>query len=146
MYDFYYNKLQPIYGNKVTLLYMDTDSYIVEVKTHDVYDDMNQHREYYDTSNYDPGHKCYSLVNHKVLGKMKDETHGQPISQFAGLRAKMYSFKLRCIRSMQHQLYTVEQRKVALSSFDDKRYILPDGICTLANGHKDIPEPMDTSD
>ncbi|KAF4530493.1 hypothetical protein B566_EDAN018469 [Ephemera danica] len=185
MYDFYYNKLQPIYGNKVTLLYMDTDSYIIEVKTHDVYDDMIQHREYYDTSNYDPGHKCFSVVNHKVLGKMKDETHGQPISHFVGLRAKMYSFKVgtkevkrakgvkrvalkkkitfkdytkclrkhkalltqfRCIRSMQHQLYTVEQRKVALSSFDDKRYILPDGICTLAHGHKDIPEPMDTSE
>ncbi|KAF4523520.1 hypothetical protein B566_EDAN013061 [Ephemera danica] len=94
MYEFYYNKLQPIFGNNVNLLYMDTDSYIIVVKRHNVYDDMIQHREYYDTSNYDRGHKCYSLVNHKVLGEIKDEEHGQPISPFVDIRAKMYSFKV----------------------------------------------------
>jgi hypothetical protein len=33
----------------------------------------------------------YSLTNKKVLGKIKDETHGFPIQEFVGLRPKMYS-------------------------------------------------------
>jgi hypothetical protein len=32
----------------------------------------------------------------------------------------------------------IEQTKVALSNFDDKRYILDDGYTTLAHRHKDI--------
>ena len=43
------------------------------------------------------------------------------------------------IRAHNHKLYLVEQRKAALSAYDDKRYILADGIHTLAYGHKDIP-------
>ncbi|KAF4529670.1 hypothetical protein B566_EDAN017511 [Ephemera danica] len=182
MYDFYYNKLQPIYENKVKLLYMDTDSYIIEVETPDVYEDMLKHCDYYDTSNYDSQHKCFSLINHKVLGKMKDECKGVPIARFVGLRAKMYSFQVggrdvkrakgvkrtalakkisfvhykrclkkhktlmtqfRLIRSEKHRLYSMEQHKIALSAFDDKRYILPDGVHTLAHGHKDIPMETD---
>ena len=42
------------------------------------------------------------------------------------------------IRSFSHQIYTIDQNKVALSMADDKRYILPDMIHTLAWGHQDI--------
>ena len=38
-------------------------------------------------------------------------------------------------RSYDHKLRTVAQNKLALSSFDDKRWILNDGISTLAHGH-----------
>ena len=31
------------------------------------------------------------------------------------------------------------EKKKSLSAFDDKRYILDDGINTLPYGHKDIP-------
>ena len=34
------------------------------------------------------------LENQKVVGKFKDETQGIPISEFIGLRSKMYSTKL----------------------------------------------------
>jgi len=34
-----------------------------------------------------------------------------------------------------HQLYTVQQSKLALECTDYKRHILPDGINTLAHGH-----------
>lgn len=39
------------------------------------------------------------------------------------------------IRSRLHKVYTISEKKIALSCFDDKRYILDDGINTLAWGH-----------
>ena len=39
------------------------------------------------------------------------------------------------IRSFHHNLHTIKQNKKSLSSFDDKRYLLADGIRTLAHGH-----------
>ena len=43
--------------------------------------------------------------------------------------------KQNIIRSYEHEVYTEEVNKVALSANDDKRYILEDGINTLALGH-----------
>ena len=39
------------------------------------------------------------------------------------------------IGSQKHQLQTIKTNKVSLSSFDDKRYVLEDGISTLPHGH-----------
>ena len=47
--------------------------------------------------------------------------------------------KMNVIRSYKHEVYTEEVNKVALCSEDDKRYILKDGINTLAWGHHKIP-------
>ena len=44
------------------------------------------------------------------------------------------------LRSYQHEVYTEEVSKVALSAEDDKRYILNDGIHTLAWGHYKIKD------
>ena len=41
----------------------------------------------------------------------------------------------RKFRSTQHVVNTVEMTKLCLCAFDDKRYILDDGISTLAYGH-----------
>ena len=43
------------------------------------------------------------------------------------------------IKSKNH-ITTYEKNKISLSAFDDKRYILHDGINTLPYGHKDIPK------
>ena len=47
--------------------------------------------------------------------------------------------KQNILRSYEHEVYTEEVNKIALSSIDDKRYILDDGIHTLAWGHHRIP-------
>ena len=47
--------------------------------------------------------------------------------------------KQNIIRSYEHEVYTEEVNKIALSAADDKRHILDDGIHTLAWGHHRIP-------
>ena len=47
---------------------------------------------------------------------------------------------MKGIKSFGHRMYTYESNKTSLSAFDDKRYILDDGIHTLVYGHKDIPK------
>ena len=46
--------------------------------------------------------------------------------------------KMNVIRSYKHDVFTEEVNKVALSTNDDKRHILEDGINTLALGHYKI--------
>ena len=46
--------------------------------------------------------------------------------------------KMNIIRSIDHEVYTEEVNKVALCADDDKRYILEDGVHTLAWGHYKI--------
>jgi len=45
---------------------------------------------------------------------------------------------MNVIRSHKHDIYTEEVNKIALSANDDKRFILDDGIHTLAHGHYKI--------
>ena len=47
---------------------------------------------------------------------------------------------MKGIKSFNNRMYTYESNKISPSAFDDKRYIHPDGINTLAYGHKDIPK------
>ena len=47
--------------------------------------------------------------------------------------------QMNVLRSYDHTIYTETVNKVALSPFDDKRYILEDNINTLAWGHHKIP-------
>ena len=48
--------------------------------------------------------------------------------------------KQNILRSYDHEVYTEEVNKVALSALDDKRYILSDGMHTLALGHYKIKD------
>ena len=97
MYEFWYDYIKPKYGDKARLCYMDTDSFVMDIKTDDFYKDIsNDVDEWFDTSNYDK-HDNRPLEigkNKKVIGKFKDELGGKFISEFCALGAKTYSFKL----------------------------------------------------
>ena len=48
MYEFWYNHLKVKYGDKIQLIYTDTDSFVIEVETNDIYKDMYEDSHLYD--------------------------------------------------------------------------------------------------
>ena len=50
---------------------------------------------------------------------------------------KIIRRKMKRIQSKKHKLGTCEIDKISLHCFDDKRYVLDNGIYTLAYFHKD---------
>ena len=92
MYDFHYNYIKNKFANKAKLLFTDTDSLSYEIKTIDVYQDFWSDRSKFDNSDYLKDSKFYDKANKKVIGKFKDEASGIPITEFIGLRSKMYSY------------------------------------------------------
>jgi hypothetical protein len=92
MYEFHYGIMKKKYGDKCKLLMTDTDSLMYEIKTDDVYADMQKDKQLYDFSDYAEDHVLHSNENKKVCGKFKDEANGKIITEFVGLRSKMYSF------------------------------------------------------
>ena len=90
MYEFWYEEIKAKYGSKAQLLYTDTDSLLIEIETPDMYADMCGNNKY-DFSDYPKDHQCFNDSNKKVVGKFKDDCAGKLISEFVGLRPKMYS-------------------------------------------------------
>ena len=76
MYKFWYDYIKPKYGDKARLCYMDTDSFIMLVQTHDFYIDIsNDVERWFDTSNFDENDNRPLEIgkSKKVIGKFKDE-------------------------------------------------------------------------
>ena len=53
---------------------------------------------------------------------------------------KIIRRKMKRIQSKKHKISTYDVNKISLSCFDDKRYILNDGITTLAYFDKDLKD------
>ena len=94
MYDFHYNYIKCKYGDKAKLLFTDTDSLTYEIETSDAYADFFDDKEIFDNSDYNKKSPFYFGENKKVIGKFKDEAAGIPVTEFVGLRSKMYSYTL----------------------------------------------------
>ena len=92
MYDFHKNYIKRNYGYKAKLLFTDTDSLTYEIEAKDVYKDFFKDKDKFDNSDYPEYSPFFYKTNKKVIGKFKDESAGIPITEFVGLRSKMYSY------------------------------------------------------
>ena len=98
MYDFHYNYIKTKYADNAKLLFTDTDSLTYEIKSQDFYKDIKPDiQKWFDTSDYPINHPSgfKTEVNSNVLGMFKDEAGEKQIAEFVGLRAKLYSYKMR---------------------------------------------------
>ena len=107
MYNFWYKTLKNKYQDKIKLLFTDTDSLCFIVETEDFYKDMKCDKDMYDFSGYFEGHFLYDSKNRKKLGCMKDETCGIPITEFVGLKAKMYSLMTETFDNFNNNYYKI---------------------------------------
>ncbi|XP_051165698.1 uncharacterized protein LOC127284345 [Leptopilina boulardi] len=156
----------------------------VDIKLVTKWEDMKADIHKYDTSDY-PVNNVYGIpqANKKILGLMKDECSGKIVTEFVGLRSKMYSVRVEdqdfikkakgvksavvkktitfddytyclrnvkmqsrtqyCIRSKLYNVQTLKQTKIALSPYDDKRFLLSNSTDTLAWGHCKITQIND---
>ena len=93
MYEFWYDYMKPKYGDNVKLCYMDTDSFIMHIKTEDFYKDIADDVEKrFDISNYEVNRPLPKGKNKNAIGLMKDELGGKMMTEFVASRPKTYSY------------------------------------------------------
>ena len=85
---FWYDYIKPKYQHNAKLCYMDTDYFIIQIKTEDFYKDIADNVEkWFDTSNYNKDDKrpLPRGMNKKVIGLFKDELGGKIMIEFAAI-------------------------------------------------------------
>ena len=74
IYEFCYDYMKPKYNDNVRLCYMDTDSFIINIKTNDFYKDISDDVDNrFDFSNHEVKRPLSIGKYKKVIGLMKDE-------------------------------------------------------------------------
>ena len=79
MYEFWYDYVKPKYGKKAKLCWKDTDSFIVYIKTDDIYKDIAVNVET----------KLETWIN-----VIKDESGGKIMTKLVELRGKTYRYSI----------------------------------------------------
>ena len=102
MYEFWHDYMKPKYGDNVKLCYMDTDSFIIYIKTEDFYKDIADDVECkFDTSNYEVDRPLPTGKNNEVVLKSQQR-----------------------FKSERHDVYTENVNRIALSDNDNKRLLM----------------------
>ena len=126
MYDFHDNFIKKNFDAE--LLFTDTDNFANEIKSENVCGQFFKWKDLFDFSNY--AKECNTAKEVSItteFEKFKDVL----------LNKKIIRHKMKGIQSKKHKLGTYEIDKISLSCFDDKRYVLNNGIYALAYFHKD---------
>ena len=96
----FYALLKDSFGDKVRMLYTDTDSFLLHFYVDNLAKEINARpklRDAFDFSEIEHTHFSQlrgpgADVHGGEVGYFKDESTGDPIVEFVGLRPKMYSF------------------------------------------------------
>ena len=95
MFSYYHDVLKKSFGDRVKLLYTDTDSFVIELRTRDLYADLSVISHTLDTSNFPrENHYLSGLFTNDYNSELfyfKSEVGGDDIIAFIALRAKVYS-------------------------------------------------------
>ena len=95
MYEFWCDYMKPKYDDNVKLYFMDTDSFIIYIKTEDFYkDDADDVEKRFDTSDYKGDRPLSTGKNKKLIGLMKDELNGRIMTEFVALTPKTYAYQI----------------------------------------------------
>ena len=93
MYEFWYDYIKQKYQQNTKQCYIDSDSFIIHVKTEDIYEDIADNvKKRIDTSNYKADRPLPTGKNKKVVGLMKDELGEKIMTEFVALRPKAYPY------------------------------------------------------
>ena len=123
MYKFWYDYINPKYGDRAKLCYTDTDSFIIYIKTEDFFEDIsNDVERWFDTSNYDKNDKRPLPIgkNKKVPGLFKVELGGKIITEVVALRAKTYAYLIDGYNDDDYEKNKIINKKAK----DTKRFVI----------------------
>ena len=138
-------------------MFPDTESLVSEIKAEDVYEDFYEVKDLFDLIGKMKDEfkgkiisefirlkpKMYSLIavdgeeNKKAKGVNKNVVKNINHKEYIDVlfNEKMIRHKMKRIQSKLHKIKTSDVCRISLSCFDDKRYILGDGIDSLAYFH-----------
>ena len=136
--------MKPKYGDNVKLCYMDTDSFIMNIKTEDFYKDIaNDVEKRFDISNYKCDRPLPTGKNKKVIGLMKDELGGRVITEFVALRPKTYSYLTDDCKEDKKAKGTKNCEIKRMIKFDDYKNCLLNGEVILKSQQRFISKGQD---
>ena len=94
MMNFHYNVMNEHFKENYSLLYIDTDNLVYEIRNNDVYEWMKNNKTHFDLTDINnPKMKWLKdTTNKKKIGCMKDENNGLIVKEFLALNPKVYSF------------------------------------------------------
>ena len=130
VYELWYDYMKPKYNDNVKLCYMDTNSFVMNIKTEDFYKDIaNDVEKRFDMSNYEVDRPLSTGKNKKVTGLMNDKLGGKIITEFVTLRPKTYWYLTDDCKEDKKAKATKKMRNKRMIKFNDyKNCLLKDEV------------------
>ena len=172
MYDFHYNFIKKTFNAELLFTDTDSLTYEIKSKNvykdfydwEDLFDFSNYSKDsnFFDDSNKNVigkmkdefggviidefvrlKSKMYSVK--KINGTAKGVNIAKEFNEFKDVlfNKKIITHKMKRIQAKKHKIGTYEIDKISLSCFDDKRFVLDNGINTVAYFHKECSKKCD---
>ena len=117
--------MKPKYREKAKLCYMDTDTFILYIKTENFYVNVSKDIERrFDTSSYELQRPLPKGENKKIIGLITDKLGSKQVEVFVTMKPKTYSYLTGYNnenKKYKVHKYGVIKRKI---KFEDQKYCL----------------------